>query len=187
MRGLHICADDYVVKPFSVKEVVARVGVILRRTLENAVLATQLSYHDGDLVIDAEHQIVRKHGNPVDTTVSEYRLLSTLARHPKRVFSREELIEKVFGLDFRGDTRTIDTHIKNLRARRIPIVPSTSKLCMGQDIDSGATVNEHSNEAVLDSVGCQHYSARSACCDFGNGGKSPFRSFDESRDELDFA
>lgn len=117
LRGLHIGADDYVVKPFSVKEVVARVGVILRRTQENAVLATQLSYHDGDLVIDAEHQIVRKHGNPVDMTVSEYRLLSTLARHPKRVFSREELIEKVFGLDFRGDTRTIDTHIKNLRAK----------------------------------------------------------------------
>lgn len=117
LRGLQLGADDYVVKPFSVKEVVARVGVILRRTQEDSVLATQLSYQDGELIIDAERQIVLKHGKELDMTVTEYRLLSILARHPKRVFNREELIEKAFGLEFRGETRAIDTHIKNLRAK----------------------------------------------------------------------
>lgn len=117
LRGLQLGADDYVVKPFSVKEVVARVGVILRRTQEDSVLAAQLSYQDGELVIDAGYQIVRKRGNEVDMTVTEYRLLSILARHPKRVFHREELIETAFGIEFRGETRVIDTHIKNLRAK----------------------------------------------------------------------
>ena len=117
LRGLHIGADDYVTKPFSVKEVVARVGVILRRSSNVHPLAERLVYRNGDLVIDAERQIVLKNGQEIELTITEYKLLVILSRHPKRVFSREELIDKAFGLDFRGDNRAIDGHIKNLRAK----------------------------------------------------------------------
>ena len=117
LRGLGIGADDYVTKPFSVKEVVARVGVILRRTQENEPLAERLVYRHGDLVVDAQRQMVFKNGQKVELTVTEYKLLMVFTRHPKRVFSREELIHKAFGLDFRGDSRVIDGHIKNLRAK----------------------------------------------------------------------
>jgi two-component system, OmpR family, response regulator RegX3 len=117
LRGLSIGADDYVTKPFNPNEVVARVGAILRRTSENELLADRIEYGDGDLVVDAVQQIAYKNGVNADLTMTEYKLLTTLARQPKRVFSREELIERVFGMDFRGDTRTIDAHIKNLRAK----------------------------------------------------------------------
>lgn len=115
--GLQVGADDYVTKPFSVKEVVARVGVILRRTHGEHTLADRLVYRDGELVIDAAKQVVYKRGVDADLTGSEFRLLAILSRHPQRVFSREELIEKAFGMDFRGDSRAVDAHIKNLRAK----------------------------------------------------------------------
>jgi len=117
LRGLSIGADDYVTKPFNPNEVVARVGAILRRTNDHHLLADRIGYRDGDLVIDAGRQAAYKDGANADLTVTEYRLLATLCRHPKRVFNRDELIERVFSLDFRGDTRTIDAHIKNLRAK----------------------------------------------------------------------
>lgn len=115
--GLQIGADDYVTKPFSVKEVVARVGVILRRTQGDQPLADRLVYRNGDLMIDATTQSVYKSGSKINLTVSEFKLLSILCLHPRRVFNREELIELAFGFDFQGDSRAIDAHIKNLRAK----------------------------------------------------------------------
>ncbi|ACV58140.1 response regulator transcription factor [Alicyclobacillus acidocaldarius] len=117
LRGLQIGADDYVTKPFNPNEVVARVQAILRRTMLDHPLADRLEYRDGDLVIDALSQVVYKGGINAELTATEYKLLVILSRHPRRVFSREELIERVFGMDFRGDVRTIDAHVKNLRAK----------------------------------------------------------------------
>jgi two-component system, OmpR family, response regulator RegX3 len=117
LRGLQIGADDYVTKPFNPNEVVARVGAILRRTHDDHLLADRIVYRDGDLVVDDVQQAAFKNGVNADLTATEYKLLTTFSRHPRRVFSREELIERVFGIDFRGDTRTIDAHIKNLRAK----------------------------------------------------------------------
>ncbi|WP_206886418.1 MULTISPECIES: response regulator transcription factor [Alicyclobacillus] len=117
LRGLQIGADDYVTKPFNPNEVVARVQAILRRTQLDRPLADRLEYRGGDLVIDALSQVVYKGGVNAELTATEYKLLVTLSRYPRRVFSREELIERVFGMDFRGDVRTIDAHVKNLRAK----------------------------------------------------------------------
>ncbi|MCL6442127.1 MAG: response regulator transcription factor [Alicyclobacillus sp.] len=117
LRGLSIGADDYVTKPFNPNEVVARVGAILRRTLDDHPLADRIIYRDGDLILDAVQQVAYKNGVNADLTTTEYKLLATFGRYPKRLFSREELIERIFGMDFRGDIRTIDAHIKNLRAK----------------------------------------------------------------------
>ncbi|MCL6443771.1 MAG: response regulator transcription factor [Alicyclobacillus sp.] len=117
LRGLQIGADDYVTKPFNPNEVVARVGAILRRTHDDELLADRIVYGDGDLVVDDVQHVALKNGVDANLTATEYKLLVTLCRHPKRVFPRDELIDRVFGVDFRGDTRTIDAHIKNLRAK----------------------------------------------------------------------
>ncbi|QQE78453.1 response regulator transcription factor [Alicyclobacillus sp. SO9] len=117
LRGLSLGADDYVTKPCSPKEVVARVRAILRRTNTDELLTERLWYSDGALFIDAGQQLVSKNGAKVPLTASEYRLLLALCRNPGRVFSRIELVELVFGIDFQGDFRTIDAHIKNLRSK----------------------------------------------------------------------
>jgi two-component system response regulator ResD len=114
VQGLSLGADDYVIKPFSPRELVARVKAILRRSGQD-LLASRMIYHDGDLIIDTDKQSVLKNGEYVHLTPAEYKLLLVLARHPERPFSREELIEKVFGFDYAGEDRTIDQHVKNLR------------------------------------------------------------------------
>jgi two-component system, OmpR family, response regulator ResD len=116
IKGLSIGADDYVLKPFSPKEVVARVKAILRRSSHD-LLTSRVTFQDGDLVIDMDKQIVLKNGEVVHLTPAEFKLLLVLARHPDRPFSREELIEKVFGFSYTGDDRTIDQHVKNLRQK----------------------------------------------------------------------
>lgn len=115
IRGLGIGADDYITKPFSPKELVARVKAVLRRSTGD-VLADEL-HLAGGLVIDTIAQEVRQKGLVVSLTPSEYRILLTLARHPKRAFSRTELVERAMGFDFDGDDRSIDSHIKNLRKK----------------------------------------------------------------------
>ena len=115
IKGLSAGADDYVTKPFDPREIVARVRAILRRTGENQLLADRMSFNEGHLVIDSLKRDVLCNGEPVNLTPNEYKLLLTLARHPQRQFTREELIEKVLGYDFEGDIRTIDQHVKNIR------------------------------------------------------------------------
>lgn len=117
VQGLSLGADDYVLKPFSPRELVARVKAILRRSQDDALLAETVSYREGELVIRPSMHEVYKNGNSVNLTPNEYKLLLTLARHPGRTFAREELIEKVLGFDFAGDTRAIDQHVKNLRQK----------------------------------------------------------------------
>ncbi|MGG1573489.1 response regulator transcription factor [Fictibacillus sp. NRS-1165] len=115
INGLSLGADDYMIKPFSPRELVMRVKTILRRSNEIDLLADRISYNDGELTIDAISQEVFLKGNEVNLTPNEYKALLVLARHPKRTFSRNELVEKVLGFDYEGETRAIDQHIKNLR------------------------------------------------------------------------
>ncbi len=114
--GLELGADDYLVKPFSPRELVARVRALLRRAnIDSDPQREALEF--GDLVIDMTGHKVLVSGNEIDLTTSEFKLLTTLSRYPGRVYSRMELVEKVLGYDFEGYERTIDSHIKNLRAK----------------------------------------------------------------------
>lgn len=118
LNGLKIGADDYMTKPFSLKELYARMTVILRRSSDDLKpLAEKYSWNNNDLNIDFAHSEVRKKGELLALTPSEWKILSALIRHPKKVYTREELIELVFGPDFDGYDRVIDTHIKNLRKK----------------------------------------------------------------------
>ena len=120
VAGLAQGADDYLTKPFSPRELVGRVRAILRRTQPQTPLVEILSFANGTLEIDTFRHEVRRDGETVDLTTSEFKLLQTLARYPGRVYSRVELIEYVQGYDYKGYERTIDAHVKNLRKKIEP-------------------------------------------------------------------
>lgn len=113
IKGLGIGADDYVVKPFSPRELVARVKALLRRTSPSK--RTILSFNKGLLIIDPGRLEVKVKGSPIELTETEFRILFVLSERPGIVFTREQLIDMVYGYDFEGYDRTIDAHIKNIR------------------------------------------------------------------------
>lgn len=113
IKGLGIGADDYVVKPFSPRELVARVKALLRRT--GRAKGKKLSYNNGMLKIDPVNYEATVNSKPVILTPTEFRILLSLAERPGRVFSREQIVNIVQGFDFEGYDRTIDAHVKNLR------------------------------------------------------------------------
>jgi len=117
VTGLRLGADDYLVKPFSPRELTARIEAILRRTRGTGPDAGVLSFESGHLVIDRDAWEVRVNGEPAVLTKSEFDLLLALASRPGRVFSRYELVTRVQGFDFEGYERTIDAHVKNLRRK----------------------------------------------------------------------
>ena len=113
--GLELGADDYIPKPFSPREVVARVRAVLRRA--TAAPMTQSILRVGDLEIDLDSHIVSSQGAVIDLTPTEFNLLTTLASQPGRAFTRLQLLETTQGNAYEGYERTIDAHIKNLRAK----------------------------------------------------------------------
>lgn len=117
LNGLQIGADDYIVKPFSPKEIVARVETVLRRSDSSVVTETKWSFDKGNLVIYPENKQVFKNQKEVILTPTEFELLTLLASYPKKIFSREQLLENVKGLEFDVLDRIIDSHIKNLRQK----------------------------------------------------------------------
>jgi DNA-binding response OmpR family regulator len=124
VRGLAIGADDYLVKPFSPRELVARVRAILRRVHPGqGPAADLLSLDGGGLEVDLARYEVRIEALPVVLTASEFRLLATLCRQPGRVFSRFELLEAMHGQDVEGFERTVDAHVKNLRRKLDDVSP----------------------------------------------------------------
>jgi len=116
IAGLELGADDYLVKPFSPRELIARVRALLRRVHSSDDPQRDKLVYDGlELDISAHRALLDE--QDLDLTASEFKLLTTLARYPGRVYTRMELVEKVLGYDFDGYERTVDSHVKNLRAK----------------------------------------------------------------------
>lgn len=118
LKGLNLGADDYITKPFRLKELHARMEAILRRASDDLVpLYRRISFREGDLEIDLENHLVRKSGTEVKLTPKEFKILAALIKYPSRVFSRDDLINTALGDEFDGYDRSIDSHIKNLRQK----------------------------------------------------------------------
>ncbi|MDX2091986.1 MAG: response regulator transcription factor [Kofleriaceae bacterium] len=115
--GLELGADDYLAKPFSPRELVARIAAVLRRSTVAQLPAPRPVLELGEVAIDRDRHVVTVRGAPLDVTATELRLLATLALHRGRVLSRAQLIASAYGDDHHLSARTIDTHIRNLRAK----------------------------------------------------------------------
>ncbi|MCF6460018.1 response regulator transcription factor [Clostridium sp. Cult3] len=115
--GLNIGADDYITKPFSIKELIARVNALLRRIGETEKQNGGVIINLGNLRVDLERHEVEKNGELLDLTLKEFELLRILLENKGKVLSRNILLDKVWGYDFYGETRTVDVHVRNLRKK----------------------------------------------------------------------
>jgi DNA-binding response OmpR family regulator len=114
--GLESGADDYVEKPFEMRELVARMRALLRRVHADDGDASRV-LRIGSVEVRPDEGVVKLNDQPVSLTRTEFRLLTTLASKPGRVFSREQLLQEVWGYDYFGDARLVDVHVKRLRAK----------------------------------------------------------------------
>ena len=117
IMGLDIGADDYIIKPFSAGEVMARVRAILRRMQPREEKTANNIYRYSNLMIDLDKYAVTVNGSEVPLTKKEVELLWTLAKNSSKVFSRDNLLDSLWGYDYYGDSRTVDSHIKRMRAK----------------------------------------------------------------------
>ncbi|HEY9721371.1 MAG TPA: response regulator transcription factor [Oscillatoriaceae cyanobacterium] len=125
--GLEVGADDYLIKPFSLRELVARIKALLRRSKTGDTESKQAKiYQHQELMVNLSEHRVTVGDRPVELSPKEFKILAMLMSTPGRVFSREELLEQVWGLDFYGDTKTVDVHIRWLR-EKIEEDPSSPK------------------------------------------------------------
>ncbi len=116
LKGLEIGADDYILKPFSPRQLVARVAAVLRRAPESPPPVSSVIELGGIVVDDMKHEVKKKE-EIINLTPNEYKIFLTMLRYPNKTFTREELITVALGDDFEGFDRTVDTHIKNLRQK----------------------------------------------------------------------
>ncbi len=114
--GLELGADDYIPKPFNAREVVARVRALLRRVQMTAPARSKILRVDA-FALDVDRRELTLNGNPIELTPTEYELMVTFMSHPNTTFDREELLERALGYAYEGMSRTLDTHIKNLRQK----------------------------------------------------------------------
>ena len=118
--GLELGADDYVTKPFSSRELVARIRAVLRRRGSAEVEAVPATLEAGPVRMDVERHVVSVNGGTVPMPLKEFELLELLLRNADRVLTRGQLIDRVWGADYVGDTKTLDVHVKRLRAKIEP-------------------------------------------------------------------
>ena len=115
--GLELGADDYITKPFSMRELLARIHANLRRNQKPISAGAEPDIRSGELAVYYDAHEVRRRGEPVDLTAREFDLLKFMAAASERVFTREELLEKVWGYEYYGDLRTVDVAIRRLREK----------------------------------------------------------------------
>ena len=118
--GLELGADDYVTKPYSARELVARMRAVLRRRTEAEPAAGESTLAAGPVRLDVDRHVVAVDGQPVSLPLKEFDLLELLLRNAGRVLTRGQLIDRVWGADYVGDTKTLDVHVKRLRAKLEP-------------------------------------------------------------------
>jgi two-component system response regulator RegX3 len=118
--GLELGADDYVTKPYSARELVARIRAVLRRRGSEAEPSTESALAAGPVRLDVDRHVVAVDGQPVPLPLKEFDLLELLLRNAGRVLTRGQLIDRVWGADYVGDTKTLDVHVKRLRAKLEP-------------------------------------------------------------------
>jgi two-component system response regulator VicR len=146
--GLELGADDYVVKPFSVRELMARVKTVLRRSTARSPAAGPNTARAGALSVDAARHEARWGQQELDLTALEFELLHVLARHACQVLSREQLLEQVWGYDYFGDLRVVDAAIKRLRAKLRLAAPDTELITTVRGVGYKLAASETKDLAV---------------------------------------